>query len=269
MKRFSTQFPVCSSRREEALVPSRFEPCDLGCYRVPTAALLLLIWTFAACTAWAQGTTVFVPGGLANVEGNSSSADLFNTSGSIFQQVYSASEFGFAPASRIDGMSFRLDGGSGQSFVGFWPNTAFILSTTARSPDSLSPVYGDNAGSDSVEVFGGPLGILATNSSPVRPFEINVRFTTPFLYDPSKGNLSVYMGIAPGPVNLALDSQLAPGDSVGRVFGGYSTTGTPDTLGLVTRFDVIPIPEPSISILTLFAASILCALRVCSRRRNR
>lgn len=172
---------------------------------------VLSLFAFA-WTGFSQGTfQTVVPNGFANAEGNSSSADLFNTSGSIFQQVYSASDFGIfgGTTGRIDGMSFRFDGASGQRFVGLWPGTSFILSTTTRSPDSLIPAYRDNAGPDSVGVFGGPLGIVATNTAPsLRPFEIHVRFTTPFFYDPSKGNLSLVMSAAPGPTNLLLDAQL-------------------------------------------------------------
>ena len=56
--------------------------------------------------ALAQSQQLVVPGALRNVEGNSSSGDLFKTTESIFQQVFSASEFaslGAAPPLRIDG----------------------------------------------------------------------------------------------------------------------------------------------------------------------
>jgi hypothetical protein len=266
MKRFLNLWR--SSQREEAPIPLSFEPRDLGCYRGLSSSLCALILTLVACAAWAIPVQYVVPSNLENTEGNSSSADLFTTVGSIFQQVYSASEFGFAPTSRIDGISFRMDGETGQSFVGTW-NASVFLSTTFRSPDSLSPAYGDNSGPDSVQVFGGRFLTWATNTPGVRPFQLRIPFETPFVYEPSKGNLSVYMVVGPGSANLTLDAQLASGDSVGRVFGGYSATGTPDTLGLVTRFDVTPIPEPSLSILGLVAASILCAFRRCGWTTDR
>lgn len=210
------------------------------------------------CAAYGQGTLQFVaPGGFANVEGNSSSADLFRTSSTTFQQVYSASEFAFGFTNRIDGISFRFDEASGQSFVGLWPSISVLLSTTARSPDSLSPNYSDNGGPIVVEVFAGPLGIVAPSSGGLRPFQVNIPFSTPFFYDPSQGNLSVVIGASPGPISLALDAHLATGDSVGRVFGGISTMGTVDTLGLITRFDVTPIPEPTTCVLGVVGAVIL------------
>ena len=46
----------------------------------------------SAGMAWAQ-TQIVVPGGLENVEGNSSSADLFVNGTAHLQQVYAASQF--------------------------------------------------------------------------------------------------------------------------------------------------------------------------------
>jgi hypothetical protein len=175
---------------------------------------------------------VVVPNNLANTEGNSSSADLFNTTGSLFQQVYSASEFALlgAPTGRIDGLSFRLDGETTQRIFSSW-GVVIILSTTTQSPDFLNPRFGDNAGPDAVIVYSGPFGVnIGNDSLGLQPFAINIPFETPFFYDLSKGNLSMYFSAAPGRSSMVLDAQSVIGDSVGRVYGGFSTTGTPDTL---------------------------------------
>jgi len=226
----------------------------------------LAFW-LSGCLACAQGTLqVVVPSGNANVEGNSASGDLFRTSASVFQQVYSASAFGFlgGTTGRIDGMAFRFDGGaSNQGFVGIWPGISISLSTTLQNPDSLSPTYSQNGGSDEVIVFGGSLDIVAPSEPGLRSFQVVVPFQTPFFYDPSRGNLSLFMVSSAGPTNLFLDGQFAAGDSVGRVFGGFASTGIPDTLGLITRFNITPIPEPSSA--TLAAIGTLC-LWLCFRR---
>jgi len=209
-----------------------------------------------------------VPGGLENVEGNSSSADLFVNGIAHLQQVFSSSEFAFgAPTGRIDGISFRLDSGTGQNFVGLWPGVTVYMSTTSRSPDSLSPAFSDNIGSDVIRVFGGSLGIFATSAgAEPRPFEVRIRFGTPFFYDPSTGNLAIDV-LALGTTGLTLDAQFAAGDSIGRVWANPDAlTGTVDTLGLVTRFDITPIPEPSSSIFWLVGIATLCFL---SHRRMR
>jgi len=225
----------------------------------------------SACAACAQGTLqVVVPSGHANVEGNSASASLFNTNFSRMLQVYSASEFGFLAGSTgvISSMAFRFDGATAQSFNGGWPYLAVGLSTTTRSPDSLSPVYNDNIGADLQTVFSNPLLIRATNPgvSP-RMFEVLIQFSTPFYYDPSRGNLSFSFVSAPGPGNLILDAQDSFGDGVGRVFGpDGQTSGTVDSLGLITRFGIAVVPEPGPRGIAIAAVAAFLLFRPRSRK---
>src|SRR4051794_14046382 len=105
----------------------------------------ILVLLLSVSAALGQENFTVVPGGLANVEGNSASGDIFNSTPSQLVQVFSAFDFGFpiGASGRVTSISFRIDGGSGQSFVGF-RNIAVALSTTTRSPDSLSPVFNDN-----------------------------------------------------------------------------------------------------------------------------
>jgi hypothetical protein len=223
----------------------------------------LLVCCFSACLACAQGTLQVLPSGYANVEGNSASGDLFRTTSSKFQQVYSASAFSFLSGvtGRIDGLSFRFDGPTAQNFANVWSSVSVTLSTGSREPDSLSAMYEANAGTDPLEVYGGSLTIVSTFSPGVRSFDVQIPFTTPFFYDPSRGNLTLTILTSPGPTNLFLDAQSSVGDSVGRVYGGISLTGTPDTLGLVTRFSITPIPEPSAVVLGVTSALFFWGLR--------
>jgi hypothetical protein len=65
----------------------------------------------------------------------------------------------------------------------------------------------------------------------------------------------------------SLDSQTVLGDSISRVFGNSEllTSGTADSLGLVTRFDLTTVPEPSTWLLTFFGLAMLLMFR---RRQN-
>jgi hypothetical protein len=211
------------------------------------------------CSASAQG--VVVPNGLANIEGNSSSGNVFTTSFAQMLQVYSASQFG-SVAGRVESAAFRLDGATGQNFVGNW-NATIYLSTTAHGPDSLSPVFNDNLGPDAAPVFAGSFSIFATNTSAApRLFEMFIPFSNSFFYDPSGGNLSMYMILSGGSLNLALDSQNMVGDSVGWVFGPQNlTSGTVDTSGLVTKFGFTPVPEPSAWMIAVAGLLIGAAFR--------
>jgi len=227
--------------------------------------ICLLFGTFAA---WSQQVQFVVPNGLADVEGNSSSADLFVNGTARMVQVYSASEFNLgAPELRIDAVSFRFESGT-DAFLGFWGMT-MGLSTTTRSPDALSSTFNENTGADEIMVFGGNLGILALNSSvSPRPFELRVAFRTPFIYDPTRGNLAVSI-VSVGTGGLVLDAQFSPDDTIGRVFGENALSGVADSLGLITRFDVTPIPEPSsIPIASLGVGALLAVSLARPRRKH-
>lgn len=204
----------------------------------------------SALAALAQGIFV-VPNGLGNVEGNSSSTALFGTSFFRVVQVFSASEFGLTPGSSglVTSVSFRFDGSTAQSFSGIWPGAAIGLSTTLRSPDSLSPVFNDNHGADGVNVYNSGAGffISAVNTTAFpRTFEVVIPFNTPFWYDPSKGNLAMDVITGSGGTSLILDGQDTFGDGVGRVFGpGGGFNGSVDSFGFATRFGMTVVPEPS------------------------
>ena len=228
---------------------------------------LLLV---SASEGLAQGTFRVVPSAQANVEGNSSSADLFTTSARQMTQVYSASEFGFSPGASglVTSVAFRFDGSTAQSFNGLWPFLGITLSTTTQSPDLLSPIFVNNGGADSVQVFAGSFFIRGTNTGIFpRTFEVQIPFSTPFWYDPSRGNLSMYISSPfSGPAGLILDAHDSPGDAIGRVFGpDGQVSGTVDTLGLITRFGITEVPEPGAGMLLILGLFTAAAL---SRRRR-
>lgn len=183
------------------------------------------------------------------MEGNSSSADLFINGGARMLQVYSADQFSSisAPLLRIDGVTFRLESGSPGVISRF--NIAVGMGTSTRSADSLSPVYDENLGPDSIAVYAGGWGFVSLDTTPSpRSFDLDIWFQVPFYYDPSKGNLALSIAVF-GTRDLLLDAQLLSDDSVARVYGPNTLNGTVDSLGLITRFDITPIPEPSVSIL--------------------
>jgi hypothetical protein len=228
---------------------------------------ILALW--GGVTAHAAQQLV-VPGGLANVEGNSSGSGPFLTAGATFQQVYAASEFAAlgAPTGIITGVSFRLDSAAGQRLLGSWPSLTISLATTSQSPDGLSPNMADNAGPATI-VLGGSIFFNTTYVPGVNPqqFDIRIQFSQLYSYVPSQGNLSMTMGGVGGQQSVLLDGESTVGDAVGSVFGNGSTlSGTPSPFGLITRFDITPIPEPSAAILALMAFSFLFGL---ARTRTR
>ena len=199
------------------------------------------------------GQSFVVPGNLANTEGNSSVNDFLNSSTFRMQIVFDASQFAIpaGASGRIDSISFRIDGASGGS-VGYSFNGASVTaSTTAKTPDSLSPVFADNIGPNAVAIFSGSAAFgngYLPGASP-QPFGNPIPRATSFWYMPSQGNLLLDIAAAgrftvfPG----SLDAQSTLGDSVSRVFAtsDLATSGTADTLAPVIRINMTVVPEPA------------------------
>ena len=194
--------------------------------------------------------TPVVPNSLTG-DGTSASSTPFNQTGVRFQQVYDASQFS-SVVGWIREIDFRVDaGGAGMDFLNATlSNVQISVSTTLRQPDSLSPIFADNVGLNNSIVRSGSLTISGRNihfPGGPNPFEIAVQFTTPFFYDPAQGNLLLDVRNYFGAATTPFDAVNTPGDPVSSLFalGADATTGTPSTIGLVTRFVIDPVPEPS------------------------
>ena len=228
---------------------------------------MLLLWS-SALAALAQGVVV-VPNGFGNVEGNSSTSDPFTSSSFRFQQVFSASQFGTTPFF-INNIRFRMDGASSGDVLYSFGGGTVQFSTTTRTADNLSSVFADNIGSDVTTVRNGAFsfgGTFQPGASP-QPFGQTIS-VSPFLYNPAQGNLLLDIRGRSGLVLFpgALDAESTVGDSVSWVFASSElpTFGNVSTLGLITRFDVALVPEPSTWMITTMGLSILLALK---RRRS-
>jgi hypothetical protein len=201
---------------------------------------------------------VIVPGGLTSVEGNSNNGFPFNLGGfgltsQRYQQVYAASEFGSVPV-LITGIAFRPDAQFGGAFSAILSNVQIDLSTTTAAPDSLSATFSNNIGADVTTVRSGSLPLSSSFTGPAggpKDFDIVIPFTTPFLYDPTLGNLLLDVRNFSSGTTTTFDAE-ASIDSISRLFsldGVGATSGLLDTSGVVTKFQVSgstpAVPEPS------------------------
>ena len=219
----------------------------------------------SALAAVAQGSFV-IPNNLANVEGNSSLNDFLNSPSFRMQLVFDASQFAIPAGSsgRIDSISFRIDGSSTAPGVQYvFGGGSVTASLTPVGPDGLSSIFANNVGANAVTIYNGALNFGAAYQSGQnpQPFAPNVSATTAFWYNPQQGNL--LLDIRGGGVQVFfpgdLDAHSLLGDSISRVFANSSsaTSGSADTIGLVTRIDFTVVPEPSTWALLLVGSSLL------------
>jgi hypothetical protein len=128
-------------------------------------------------------------------------------------QIFDASQFAGSGPIRITQFANRPDAIPGPSGPRF-PTLQVFVSTTTQSVAGLSTTFANNIGLDNTLVFSGPL-TLATANLPgpgnTKQFDIVFPFTTPFLYDPSAGNLLIDVRISSstGANNLVRDTDTA------------------------------------------------------------
>lgn len=239
--------------------------------RKPVSKLFLPLALAALCLSSAPSARadeiVVVPNNLAAVEGNSNNGFPFNISffgipSQRYQQVYAASQFSAVTGpALVTQIRFRPDATLGDAFASVLPDIQINLSTTSRAPDGLSLTFASNVGANDTVVYArGPLALSSADAgggaTGPRNFDIVITLTTPFLYDPSAGNLLLDVRNFGGGSTTQFDFHGAPGDSVSRVFTSLAGVDSPtaDVLdplsgGLVTQFTfqspTATVPEPA------------------------
>lgn len=199
----------------------------------------------------AANLVIVVPNALTSSEGNINNGFPFNLSPGTsirYQQVYAASDFsGLQEPMLIKEIRFRPDAITGGPFNVTLHDIQINLSTTHRTPSSLSTVFADNVGpDDTVVVPRGPLTLSSLFTGPSggpKAFDVVVTLTTPFLYDPSQGNLLLEVRNFVGGITRQFDAHFTSADSVARmwIFNSLgSPTGFTDSVGLVTAFEFEP-----------------------------
>lgn len=202
------------------------------------------------------GGALVVPNEWTAVQGDTGNLlPLFSAQPIRYQQVFDASQFSrLNPGGGlINRIAFRGHG-PGVPFTGTVAQLQVNLSTTQKSPDSLSSTFADNVGPDDTQVFSSPLQTAVTFTGDPKNFDVVVNFTTPFFYNPAKGNLLLDIrnsqgGVEVPPSDQELDGTSASGDSVSRVYNLGDVTAAnagqnggvdeKDTYGLITQFNAI------------------------------
>ena len=243
--------------------------------RAVVAAATLAITTLAPS---AQAGLV-VPNDFAAVEGDTNNCIAAGCNiWRRYQQVFASSQFAALGGPQwLTRIAFRADGPTGLTFTHTFSDVLIGLSTTAATPDALSGTFASNRGADFTAVHSGALALSGTwaGAGNLSAFDVVIDFATPFLYDPSQGNLLLDwqdFGTEADLVWASLDATNVVGDSVSRVYStGASDAvgileGPTNSIGLIASFDtgLGRVPEPST--IALISAALLGLAR--SRRRR-
>jgi hypothetical protein len=203
-----------------------------------------LVVALFASTQWVEaGAPVTIPSTVLDAEGNSDNLYPFNGGSMRYQQVIAASEFP-GGARVITKIVLRPDAISGVAFSETLSNVQINLTTTPKTPQTLSKTFADNLGNDNTVVYQGELTISSECldvAGGSKEFDIVIKLQTPFAYDPAAGNLLLDIRNPSGIKTTQLDAHDAP-DSTARVWSddADSPTGTLNdpypSVGLVLRF---------------------------------
>jgi hypothetical protein len=186
---------------------------------------------------------VVVPNALATNDGNGSGTSPEGPASARWLHIHDASQFGaLSGPSFLTKFAYRPDRVLGQSGPRSL-NLRIYASTTSRTVAGMSTTFSQNIGTNNTLVFDGTVTVITGNlpgPGNTRQFDYVFPFTTPFLYDPTAGNLVLDLQIEGSGLAVTFDTVL--GDAaIGRVGVGSSTATTGDIRAShVTQFTFEP-----------------------------
>ena len=191
-------------------------------------AFLLAAMLGACVTAELRAQVVVVPNSLATNDGNSFEVPPSGPASVRQQNIYAASQFGaLSGPSFLTKFAFRPDTTPGPSGPRSWTVRVYA-STTSRSVARLNTTFAENLGTNNTLVFDGTVVLTTANlrgPGNTRQFDYVFTLTTPFLYDPSAGNLLLDIQFEANGSAVTFDTVL--GDpTLSEVFNSGSSTAT-------------------------------------------
>jgi len=233
----------------------KFRPACAAVVSIGTALLLLA----GIRCAQAAEIKIVSPGAYEDIEGEGAvgedCCDPYR-----FQQVFPAEDFaalGNQPH-WIVGFANRPDQSATSPGTVLFPDNEIRLSTMPVGPPNLSLVFDDNLGPDVMQFYRGPLNQVTVDAGPrPGPRELyNSEFpagVTPYLYDPSQGNLLFDVISWQGESPSARSDQV-PGIRTSLYAESPSATEGNRGAAVIFQFTFIPVPEPSTVLLAAMAS---------------
>ncbi len=166
------------------------------------------------------------------------------------QIVYGASQFP-SEIIKITELRLRPSAQFGGAFTSTIPNLQINLSTTSIEPDYFNGGFAQNVGPDEVVVFQGPLMVSSDFVGPAngpKEFDIIIPLATPFLYDPSRGNLLIDVRNAFGSNASFVDTGSRPNDGASRVFATSANASSYTGIDSVAEvFQIVYTPQTEVT----------------------
>jgi hypothetical protein len=230
--------------------------------RAATCNFLLAIVSGAPFSG--QADSVVLPKQAENTPGNQA-WDWGAGIDARWQQVFNAEVLVSAMPNGawITGLAFRSD--AGNATISF-DSLGVRMSTTAVRAGPLERAFARNTGADETLVYAanGVRWVLTGVGS----FSAVVPFSTPFFYNPARGNLLMDVTFINPSAHVTVDADRSQGvDMIWARGVPIPIQGEGGAQGVVTRIDFNPIPEPSTMVTLSAGVAILVAawIRGCGR----
>lgn len=159
--------------------------------------LLPFLAAALAGAAALSAQTLVIPVAAATADLPSSTTWPFDLAGSVRTlYVYDSAHFttqGVSSPILISRIRVRANGATATWLGDTIPSVTLDVSTAAVDYNAISTTYNANHGPDRAQVFNGPVVIPGGSSTAGTPgpWTVDCAFTTPFLYDPSSGDLTI------------------------------------------------------------------------------
>jgi hypothetical protein len=237
---------------------------------------VLAIFPLALMILPVHASLLVLPNAETSALGNDSSGSLaLSFTSGEFQDIWDSGQFSSVPGDLlITSLAFRLKPGTG-SINATVTSFDIHLSTTTRTTSNMSTTFATNRGADYTDVLSGGVGTVW--SSPgcsaaltTCPFDVVYTLTTPFFYDPTKGDLLLdfalvgYSGTGTGQFDV--ENFLTPGHAVSELTAiPAAATGSLEYSDNITQLGFTAVPEPASYGLILSGLGVFAAMR---RRRS-